>query len=119
EVAHLLDIERIRRGIALRDLLPAVVNGRRVPALELEEISVGKARGFFVAHGCAYSSPFVRRGTSGSCHVLRRSLFAEIVEISESGTQPATRKPWPRKNRKFSQLRCWLLHSEQGSIPKY
>ena len=35
-----LEIDRIARVVAFRDLLPAVVNRRRVPAFELEQIDV-------------------------------------------------------------------------------
>ncbi len=40
EVARFLEIERVGRRIAAGDLLPAVVDGGRVPALELEEVGV-------------------------------------------------------------------------------
>ena len=45
EVAGLLEVDAIARAIVLRDLLPAVVDGRCVPALELVQVSVGKLTG--------------------------------------------------------------------------
>ena len=49
---------------------------------------MGKARGFFVAHGCAYSSPFARRATSERCGGFRGPVGSVNVRIcgnSETG----------------------------------
>ena len=46
EIARLLDVEPVGRGIAPGDLLPPVVDGRRVPTLEAKELGVSEARPF-------------------------------------------------------------------------
>ena len=45
EVAGFFDIETIREGILHRDLLPAIVDGGSVPALELEEFGMWECHG--------------------------------------------------------------------------
>ena len=42
EVASFFEIEAIRSRISPGDLFPAIVDGGRVPALELEEVRVGQ-----------------------------------------------------------------------------
>ncbi|MFN9959283.1 MAG: hypothetical protein ACK55I_39840, partial [bacterium] len=42
EIACLLDVEGSGGGVALRDLLPALGEGGRVPALELEEVGMAE-----------------------------------------------------------------------------
>ena len=45
EVARLLEIDAVARAVVFGELLPAVVDGRRVPALELVQVGVGKLAG--------------------------------------------------------------------------